>query len=107
MALYTNTQAYKGTLTNTLTTNLYAVPANSKFVIKEISLCNSSAAPVNVTIKAGVAASELYIFKAVPIQAGETVTYGMAKVLNTAEVIDGGDSAGSVVDCFISGVLIT
>lgn len=107
MALYTNAQLYKGTLTSTLTTNLYAVPATAKALIKEISICNSSAAPVQVTIKAGVAASEIYIYDALTVQAGETITQGMAKMLNASEVIDGGDSVGGVVDIFISGALIT
>lgn len=107
MALYTNIQAYKGTLTSTLTTNLYIVPANSKLLIKEIKICNSGAAVSNVTVKAGVAASELYVFDAMPVQAGETQNHGMATTLDASEVIDGGDSVGGVVDIFISGVLIT
>ena len=105
MSVFTPTQLYKGTLTSTLTTNLYTAPA--KIIIKEMVLCNPHTAVVNVTISAGVAASEKKIFDAYPLQVGETKIISLSTVLNTNEVIDGGDSVGAVVDVIISGIVIT
>jgi len=103
--LYTPIQLYKGTLTAVLTTNLYIAP--SKVIIKEIILCNTSAGVVPVTLKYGVSGSEIAIFDAKNLQAGETKIISTSTILESNEVIDGGDDTGSVVDIFISGIVIT
>lgn len=103
--LYTPIQIYKGTLTAVLTTNLYAAP--SKVLIKEILLCNTSSGVVAVTLKYGVAGSELTMLSAKTLQAGETKIISLSTVLNAVEVIDGGDNTGSVVDVIISGIAVT
>jgi hypothetical protein len=75
--------------------------------VKEIILCNTGGSDVTVTIKFGVSESELAILSAKTIKAGETKIISMSAVLNAAEVIDGGDNTGGVVDALISGITIT
>lgn len=100
-------QLYKGTLTTTLTTNLYTVPIGSTAIIKELKICNNDSSARTLTLSYGIAASELIMYDAITLQAGETKTLGTSTTLNSAEVIDGGASVNSQVTIIISGVEIT
>lgn len=93
------------TLTNTLTTTLYTVGANKLAVITSVTVANTSASAVNVTLNLGTK----YLFGAVTVAAYSTWTLGpndLRKVIAAAGTIKGGASTASVVDVTISGVLI-
>lgn len=103
----TNKQLYLGTLTTTLTTNLYTVTTGATAIVKEILVSNNDSSARTFTLSYGTAASEIMMFDAITIQAGETKLFGTATVLNSAQVIDGGASVNSQVTIIISGVEIT
>lgn len=95
-------------LTSTLTTLLYTVPADTQGLVKEIVLCNTDTAQRAVTIYMGTGTAIVdTILDAVLINPGETQFYTLSTVLDAAEFISGGDDAGSVVSCTISGVEVS
>jgi len=95
-------------LTSTLNTLLFTVPANTQEVVKEIILCNTDTAQRAVTIFMGTGSAIVdTILDAVPINPGETQFYTLSTVLEAAEIISGGDDAGGVVSCTISGVEVS
>ena len=103
----TNKQFYIGTLTTTLTTNLYTVPTGSLSIIKEMLISNNDSSARTFTLSYGVAASEITVWDAITLQAGETKLIGCATNLLSTQVIDGGASVNSQVTIVISGVEIT
>jgi hypothetical protein len=105
MSTSTLKQAYQGALTNTTTTTLYTVPAATKFLLKELVLCNTDTSARTVTMQwgAGTAAANRFL-SALTIQPGETKIFSFNTVLQTGETISGGASVGAVVSCTASGV---
>lgn len=95
-------------LTATLTTTLLStIAASTKYIVKEILLCNTDTAARTVTIYIGSATSVANtILDEVSIAAGETKFISLSTVLVTGDAIKGGASAGSVVSCTISGVKV-
>lgn len=105
MSTATMKQAYQGALSATTTTTLYTVPALTKFLVKEVVLCNTDTVARTVTAQwgGGTAAANRWL-SALTLQPGETRVFGFNKVLDAAETITGGASSASVVSCAISGV---
>jgi hypothetical protein len=89
----------------TLTTNLYTVPASTTTVITSLVVTNTAASAGTFTIAIGTAASETLIFNEVAIAADTTLVIDLKQVLVATEVIDGGASA-ITINFHISGVEI-
>lgn len=95
-------------LTNTLTTTLYTVPASTKTVVKEITLCNTdtSARAVTLYIGNGSAAGNT-LLSALSILAGDTKFITLSTVLIATDTIKGGADTGNKVAISVSGVEVT
>lgn len=101
-------QLHQSVLTSTLTTPLYTVPGSTKTIAKEVLICNTGAANINVTLYMGDGtAIKNTILDALLVNAGATKFITLSTVLEAGEIISGGDSAGSVASITISGVEIT
>ena len=94
---------YEGTLTSTLTTDLYTAPASTTAVVSSITICNTSGASTNLTLTF----NGFKLYNAQPVPAGDSWFLGpndLRQVLATGTKIKGGTSAGSDVDIRICGV---
>lgn len=98
-------QLHQSALTAALTTELYAVPALTETIVKEILLCNTDTVSRTVTITMGDGtAVKNTILKVLTIAPNATKFITLSTVLKALETINGGASAGAVVSCTISGV---
>ena len=96
--------ALSATLTTTL---LSAVAASTKYIVKEILLCNTDTVARTVTIYIGSTTGVANtILSAVSLAAGETKFITLSTVLITGDTIKGGASSAGVVSCTISGVKV-
>ncbi|MCD9024304.1 hypothetical protein [Cohnella silvisoli] len=101
MAL-TKKKMYAGTLA-TGSATLYTAPAAGAMV-KEVVATNKTAVAVNVTIViAGVSVLTGYTLDVAGTK-DATVILALSTVINSGDLITGLASAGSSVDCIISGV---
>jgi len=106
MTTATAKQLSQTALTATTTTTLYTVPAATKTILKEITLCNTDTSSRTVTIQAGASpatGASARILSAVNLLAGETKVVSLSMVLEATHLITGGASSASVVSCTISG----
>lgn len=101
-------QLDQSVLTSTLTTALYTVPGSTKTIVKEILLCNtdSSAHDITIYFGDGTAVKNTFLDQ-LTLTPNQTKFITLSTVLQTGEIISGGDDAGGVVSCTISGVEIT
>jgi len=94
------------TMTTTLTTVLYTVPAATTTVITALSVCNTSASAANLTLTI----DGTPMFSAAPVQPNETWPLGpdtLRHVLPTGATITGGASAATAIAVRISGAELT
>jgi hypothetical protein len=101
----TPTDFVDATLTGTLTTELWAGSA-SQAIITNVTLCNTSASAVAVTLKLGAKA----LYSGNSMAPNSTWTLGpndIRKVIAAGGKITGGAATGSVVDVTVSGVVIS
>ena len=106
MAVATVTQLIAPTtLSATLTTTLYTVPASTKTIVKEIEVTNTESSALTYSLFVGTSATAANaIADARSIAPGETQIYTYSKVLIAADQIRGGASAASVIAINASGV---
>lgn len=89
----------KGTL-STSNATLYTVPANTKTIIKAITLCNKTSTAYTVTIK--FASTEI-IYQHT-IYPNDTVTIPFIdQLIEATELIEGLASSNSAINYYISG----
>ena len=95
---------FNGTLTTTLTTTLYTVPASTTVIVKGVTLCNYDTVARTVTLTFDAT----YVLNAYSIAANDSILIPFYdQVLLTTDIIKGGASANAVVDICISGKAIT
>lgn len=82
---------------------VYTVPASTTTIVGYISLTNKSASPVTVDVLMGTPTSEVYVRKAVLIEADETKEFYGPAVLEAADNIIMIASGASAIDAFGSG----
>lgn len=102
MAVYTPTQLFTGDKTQAADLVLYTVPANTKTIVKQITVANITANPVAVWLK--VAGGQ--ILNDYKINGNSTVIIDLAQVMTPNQVISLGAPANTV-QCNASGVVIT
>ena len=98
-------ELYGGTLTTTLTTVLYTVPASTRTVVTSLTVVNTSGSTANLTLKVNGVAR----FTAEPIAAGARLLLGpndLRWAMATGITITGGASAGSALEVSLSGAEI-
>jgi hypothetical protein len=90
---------YKGTL-GTGSATLYAVPASTTTIVKEIILCNKTASATT----ASIAFDGGNIVAAKSIPANETLVIELHSILETTKIITGMAGTASAIDVFVSGI---
>lgn len=70
-------------------TTLYTVPANTRTLVKELSIANTTAAPINVRVHigSGAASTANAFFYDVPVPANDVLQYNGVQVLNAGDTI--------------------
>jgi hypothetical protein len=103
---------YSGQLSTTSATSVYTVPASTTVKIAQGTICNTSAAIVNITVallKAGDTADGTHaVLSAYPLGAGETLKlkdYLGGHMLATGEAISVTVGTANAIDVVISGAV--
>lgn len=95
---------YAGTLTTTTSATLGSiVPAGETDVVTSIVVSNITDVAVQATLSMG----GVVFFKNLDLAPRQVTVLDMKQVLNAGDAIQGGASAASSVNMFISGVKIT
>ena len=103
----TATLMYRGTLTNTTSTQLYAGASSGVGVVTNIALTNITSSSATATIFLQTGSTAVAILSAVTIPANTTAFFDLKQVLSgTSNAITGGASVGSAINAHISGVVI-
>jgi hypothetical protein len=113
---YTPARLYQGQLPGTETTATpgllpAAVPGATQWIIKQLTLCNTSGSAQTASLslvpsgQTGGAANRL--LSALALVAGQTLIYDLAQVMNSGDFLSGVASTASVVTVTISGVVVT
>jgi hypothetical protein len=103
----TPTMMYRGTLTTTTSTQLYAGASSGTAIVTNIALTNITTSAATATISLNNGSSQITLLNAVTVPANSTAFFDVKQVLNgTSNAIEGGASAGSAITCHISGVVI-
>jgi hypothetical protein len=67
---------------------LYTVPASTRALVKELSIANTTAAPINVRVFMGAGATTANaFFYDVPVPANNVLQYNGVQVLNAGDTI--------------------
>ena len=82
---------------------VYTVPANTTTIIGYIVFTNKSASPVTVDVQMGTPTSEVYIRKAMTIEADDTKEFYGPAVLEAADDVIMTASVASAIDVLGSG----
>ena len=99
----TDTRLCKGTLSDTNAT-LYTVPTGTKTIVKSISLCNTTAGAVTITLK--LAGTELYAGHSLDANASTSIQC-LDQILEAGELIEGSASSASAIAFYLSGKEVT
>lgn len=105
---------YSGQLSTTSATSVYTVPASTTVKVTSGTVCNTSGAPVNVTIallKVGDTADGTHhVISGYPLAAGDTLAlrdYLSGVLLAAGEAVSVTVSTASVVDVVLTGAVST
>lgn len=101
--IYTNIHIADGTLTTTLSTVLYTVPAATKTMVLSMNFANTSTTTVR---RVTVAFNGTVIVPAKSINPNEAYLWQGNFMLNTTMTITSGQDVGTDVAYFISGATI-
>lgn len=103
---------YSGQLSTAAATSVYTVPASKTAKIAQGSVCNTSAASVNVTVellKSGDTADGTHrIISAYPLAAGDTLSLGdylAGALLAEGEAISVTASVANAIDVVLTGAV--
>ena len=88
-----------GTLTNTSAT-LYTAPASTTTIIKELVLCNKTAAAVTATI----AFNSVNVVCGKSIAANDSLVIPFTSIVHATNAITGLAGSNSAIDYYISGI---
>ena len=103
----TPTLMYRGTLTTTTTTQLYAGAASGIAIVTNIALTNITSAAATTTINLQTGSTAVAILSAVTVPANSTAFFDVKQVLSgTTNAITGGAGTSSAINAHISGVVI-
>lgn len=103
----TPTLMYRGTLTGTSSTQLYAGASSGVAIVTNIALTNISASAATATINLQTGSTAFTILNQVTIPANTTAFFDLKQVLSgTSNSITGGANNSSSVNAHISGVVI-
>ena len=103
----TPTLMFRGILTTTTTTQLYAGAAAGTAVVTNIALTNYTATAATATINLNNAGTAYPILSAVTVPANSTALFDVKQVLNgTTNAITGGSGTATSIQAHISGVVI-
>jgi hypothetical protein len=105
----TPTLMYRGLLTTTTTTQLYAGVSSGTAIVTNIALTNitSSAATVTINLYSTSGSASFPLLSAVTVPANTTAFFDVKQVLNgTTNAITGGAGTSSAIEAHISGVVI-
>ena len=103
----TPTLMFRGILTTTTTTQLYAGAAAGTAVVTNIALTNYTATAATATINLNNAGTAYPILQAVTVPANSTALFDVKQVLNgTTNAITGGSGTATSIQAHISGVVI-
>ena len=97
---------YSGALTSTLTTPLYAAATSKGAVATSMSICNTTGATVNLTLKV----NGVTRYAATPVPAGASWFVGPADmrwVIPNGATVTGGASTAAAIEISISGAEIS
>ena len=98
---------FRGILTTTTTTQLYAGAAAGTAVVTNIALTNYTATAATATINLNNAGTAYPILSAVTVPANSTALFDVKQVLNgTTNAITGGSGTATSIQAHISGVVI-
>ncbi len=109
MASYTEKRLIEGILLTGTAATLYTCTAPvTKTIVKEISLCNTTAIAYTFTLHVvqtgGSVEDKNAVFKSVTIQPNETKIFGLSTVLEVGDYISAFASTTSVIAIAASGV---
>lgn len=90
-----------GTLT-TGSVTLYTAPSSTTTIVKELILCNKTAASTTVTISF----NSVNIVFAKTVAANDSLILPLTSILQTTNIIAGLASSSSAIDYYISGIEI-
>ena len=103
----TPTLMFRGILTTTTTTQLYAGAASGTAVVTNIALTNYTSTAATATINLANAGTNYPILSAVTVPANTTALFDVKQVLNgTSNAITGGSGTATSIQAHISGVVI-
>jgi hypothetical protein len=103
----TPTLMFRGILTTTTTTQLYAGTSSGTAIVTNIALTNYTATAATATINLANAGTNYPILQAVTIPANTTALFDVKQVLNgTTNAITGGAGTATAIQAHISGVVI-
>jgi hypothetical protein len=85
----------------------YTVPANSKFVLRNIHIQNPSAAPVDFTMSIGADAAATRIYDGYPIAADSVLNVWVYKTLEETEIIQALAGTNNILTLTLNGDLRT
>jgi len=103
----TPTLMFRGALTTTTTTQLYAGVSSGTAIVTNIALTNSTATAATATINLYNGSASISILQAVTVPANTTALFDVKQVLTgSTNAITGGASLATTIQAHISGVVI-
>ena len=91
------------TLTDTTSTTLYTVPAETTAVVTNIVIANTSSSPADVTLLL----DDVSILPGVKVDQNSTTVIDLKQALSASKTIKGGASVNSALTIHITGVEIS
>lgn len=92
----------------TTTATLYTVPSSTTTIVKQILLTNTTGSAKTATIRivpsGATEGAQHDILSAISMSANETISFNCSVVMTAGDTICGLASAGTSVNCLISGV---
>ena len=103
----TPTLMFRGILTTTTTTQLYAGTASGSAIVTNIALTNYTTTAATATINLASGGTSYPILQAVTVPANTTAFFDLKQVLNgSTNAITGGAGTATSIQAHISGVVI-
>lgn len=81
-------------------TTLYTVPANTKTIIKNILICNTSALAAIIT----VSAAGQNIISGMRVDPNDTVSMDISLVMETSDTLTASQGTSGAISLYVSGV---
>ncbi|MGC4378243.1 hypothetical protein WD019_15145 [Fictibacillus sp. Mic-4] len=92
----------------TAASTLYTVPANTKSIVKNVVLTNTTGADATITLhfvpSGGTAGAANKVISSYTVSANDTVVIDLSAVLEAGDTIQGLQGTASAVTVYLSGV---